>query len=383
MKFLVRFVGISMIIVALYNIWVVIDVPPTYKVLATSAVEANSIVSAGVDSGKGNLLGIQPALKPIHYANKVTLRDNLRSYMQAARARGLITPKTIVVFPEYIGSWLVAMEQKSSVYEKANLTDAMTAVITANLFKFLVAYVTVPDGVTEKDKYAAFAMKAKQIAETYDEIFSELASEFKVTIVAGSIVLPEPSINEMGKLKIERGKLYNTSVVYNPQGKIQGPLVKKIFPIDEEAGFTASGDPAQVPVFNTPSGKLAVLICADSWYPAAYAKLGTDVNMIAVPSLGAVDSVWNAPWNGYNGFKAPNDVDTTDYKKITEGEAWQKYSMGPRSVNAGIAYGMNVFFTGNMWGKQAEGRVIVLDKNDLSVLPPTTSSGRIVNQWLQ
>ncbi|MBT9485313.1 carbon-nitrogen hydrolase family protein [Sediminibacterium sp.] len=383
MKFLVRFVGISMIIVALYNLWVVIDVPPTYKVLATSAVEANSIVSAGVDSGKGNLLGIQPALQPIHYANKVTLRDNLRSYMQAARARGLITPKTIVVFPEYIGSWLVAMEQKSNVYEKANLTDAMTAVITANLFKFLVAYITVPDGVTEKDKYAAFAMKAKQIAETYDEIFSELASEFKVTIVAGSIVLPEPSINEMGKLKIERGKLYNTSVVYNPEGKIQGPLVKKIFPINEEAGFTTSGDVAQVPVFNTPSGKLAVLICADSWYPAAYTKLGTDIKMIAVPSLGAVDSVWNAPWNGYNGFKAPNDVDTSDYKKITEGEAWQKYSMGPRSVNAGIAYGMNVFFTGNMWGKKAEGRVIVLDKNDLTVLSPTTTTGRIVNQWLQ
>ena len=382
MKFLVRFVGISMIIVALYNLWVVIDVPPTYKVLATSAVEANSIVSAGVDSGKGNLLGIQPALQPIHYANKVTLRDNLRSYMQAARARGLITPKTIVVFPEYIGSWLVAMEQKSNVYEKANLTDAMTAVITANLFKFLVAYITVPDGVTEKDKYAAFAMKAKQIAETYDEIFSELASEFKVTIVAGSIVLPEPSINEMGKLKIERGKLYNTSVVYNPEGKIQGPLVKKIFPINEEAGFTTSGDVAQVPVFNTPSGKLAVLICADSWYPAAYTKLGTDIKMIAVPSLGAVDSVWNAPWNGYNGFKAPNDVDTSDYEKITEGEAWQKYSMGPRSVNAGIAYGMNVFFTGNMWGKKAEGRVIVLDQNDLSVLTPTTTTGRIVNQWL-
>ena len=73
----------------------------------------------------------------------------------------------------------------------------------------------------------------------------------------------------------------------------------------------------------------------------------------------------------------------SDYKKITEGEAWQKYSMGPRSVNAGIAYGMNVFFTGDMWGKKAEGRVIVLDKNDLSVLPPTTTTGRIVNQWLQ
>jgi Carbon-nitrogen hydrolase len=383
MKFLVRFVGISMIVVALYNLWVVVDVPPTYKVLASSSVEANSIVSAGTDSGKGNFVGIQPALTPIHYANKVTLRDNLRSYLQAAKARGLITPKTIVVFPEYIGSWLVAMEQKNSVYEKTNLTDAMTAVITANLFKFAVAYITAPKGVTEKDKYAAFAMKARQMAETYDEIFSELASEFKVTIVAGSIVLPEPSINEMGHLKIERGQLYNTSVVYNPEGKIQGPLVKKIFPINDEAGFTASGDPAQVPVFNTPSGKLAVLVCADSWYPAAYAKLGADVKMIAVPSLGAEDAVWNAPWKGYNGFKAPNDVDTTDYNQISEGDAWQKYSMGPRARNANISYGMNVFFTGNMWGKKAEGRVLILDNDSLSVLPATTTAGRIVNQWLQ
>lgn len=383
MKFLVRFLGISMIIVALYNLWVVIDVPPTYKVLATSAVEANSIVSAGTDSGKGNIVGIQPALKPIHYANKVTLRDNLRSYMQAARARGLITPKTVVVFPEYIGSWLVAMEQKTSVYEKTNLTDAMTAVITANLFKFAVAYTTAPKGVKEKDKYAAFAMKARQMSETYDEIFSELSAEFKVTIVAGSIVLPEPSINEMGHLKIERGQLYNTSVVYNPEGKIQGPLVKKIFPINDEAGFTASGDPSQVPVFTTPSGKLAVLVCADSWYPAAYAKLGADVKMIAVPSLGAVDSIWKAPWKGYNGFKAPNDVDTTDYNQISEGDAWQKYSMGPRARNANIQYGMNVFFTGDMWGKKAEGRILILDNDSLSVLPATTTAGRIVNQWLQ
>lgn len=371
-----------MIIVALYNVWVVIDVPPTFKVLATSKVDSGAIISLGNDAGQGNLLGIQPALTPIHYANKETLKDNLRSYLQAANVRGLLNNKTVVVFPEYIGSWLVAMEQKSSVYEKKNLTDAMTAVITANLFKFGVAYMTAPSGTQAKDKYAAFAMKAKPMAQTFDEIFSELAKEFKVTIVAGSIVLPEPSLDEGGKLKIERGKLYNTSIVYNPEGKIQAPLVKKIFPIDEEAGFTTAGDKNQVPVFNTPAGKLAVLICADSWYPEAYSTLGEDVKMVAVPSLGAEDAVWNAPWNGYNGFKAPADVDTSDYKKITEGEAWQKYSMGPRAGKAHIPFGMNVFFTGNMWGKKAEGRVLVLTRDALNVLPPTTDTGKIVNQWL-
>jgi len=185
MKFLVRFVGISMIIVALYNLWVVIDVPPTFKVLATTKVDSGAIVSLGNDAGQGNLLGIQPALAPIHYANKETLKDNLRSYLEAANARGLINSKTVIVFPEYIGSWLVAMEQKSSVYDKENLNDAMTAVITANLFKFGVAYFTAPSGTKAKDKYAAFAMKAKPIAQTYDEIFSELAREFKATIVAG------------------------------------------------------------------------------------------------------------------------------------------------------------------------------------------------------
>ena len=56
--------------------------------------------------------------------------------------------------------------------------------------------------------------------------------------------------------------------------------------------------------------------------------------------------------------------------------------MGPRANNVDIPFGLNVFFTGNMWGKKAEGRVLVLDKNDLSVLPATTNSGRIVNLWL-
>lgn len=121
MKFLVRFVGISMIIVALYNLWVVIDVPPTFKVLATTKEDSGAIVSLGNDAGQGNL------------------------------------------------------------------------------FKFGVAYFTAPSGTKAKDKYAAFAMKAKPIAQTYDEIFIELAREFKVTIVVGSIVLPEHSLDEDGK----------------------------------------------------------------------------------------------------------------------------------------------------------------------------------------
>ena len=155
-----------------------------------------------------------------------------------------------------------------------------------------------------------------------------------------------------------------------------------MFPIDDEQGFTASADTAQQPVFTTKAGRMAVLICADSWYPQAYSNLTNKADFVVVPSLGGKDSIWSAAWNGYNGSKAPADVDTTDYKKIAEGDAWLKYSMGNRAVQANIHEGLNVFFTGSLWEMQPQGRVLLLQNDSTTVLPPAVGKGRIVCLWL-
>lgn len=380
MKLFLRIFLVLLLGTLLYNIWILAGVPKQHIIVTRGSVPANAIVHFGADSGKGNIVGIQPQLTALNYANIPTFKESIKIYLLEAQKKNLLNEKTVVVFPEYIGTWLVAYEQKESLYQEPSIEAAMKALIMTNIVKFTTEWLTAPD-VQDKTKYAALAMKGKQAGLIYQEVFSSLAQEFKVTIAAGSIVLPEPSVSDDGKLVIKKGPLYNTAVVFNPDGKIASPLVKKIYPVQDELSFTNSGANSETPVINTPAGKMGVLVCADSWYPEAYEKITPDVKMLVVPSFGGTDSVWNAPWKGYKGFKAPADVDTTDYGKISEGAAWQKYSMGARAVKAGVHYGMNVFFSGQIWNMKAEGRVLVLNRDSLTVLPPA-SAGRIVNLWL-
>lgn len=338
-------------------------------------------VEVGIDSGKGNIIGIQPYLTATSYSTAFNFEVSLRFYFEQLKRENKLNDKSIVVLPEYIGTWLVAANEKETIYKQETIEKAMTTMVRSNLFSFLYGYLKSP--AKDKSKYAIFHLKAEKMAKQYQQVFSTLAKEYKCTIVAGSIALPDASINSIGNLQIKQGApVYNTSVVFGNDGAILPPLIKKMFPIDDEQGFTASADTAQQPVFTTKAGKMAVLICADSWYPQAYNNLTNKADFIVVPSLAGNDSVWIAPWKGYNGFTAPADVDTTDYKKISEGDAWLKYSMNNRAVQANIRQGMNVFFTGSLWDMQPQGRVLILQNDSTTVLPPALGKGRIVCLWL-
>jgi predicted amidohydrolase len=341
-----------------------------------------SYVEFGADSGRGNIIGIQPYLTAVNYSTAFNFQTSLRFYFEQLKHEKKLLPASVIVFPEYTGTWLVVANEKESIYQKPDITSAMTTMVISNLFKFGYSYFL--SNAKDKTKYAIFHMKAVQMARQYQNIFSSLAKQYNCTIVAGSIALPDASVNSTGELQIKKGgEIFNTAVVFDNTGKIIEPLVKKIFPVDDEQGFSARGKTTQQPIVQTNAGKIGLLICADSWYPEAYTNIAGKVDFIVVPSLSGKDSIWLAPWNGYNGFKAPGDVDTTDYKKITEGDAWVKYSMGKRAVQHQIHYGLNVFFTGNLWNMQPEGRALVLYNDSLTVLPPAIGKGRIVNLYLK
>lgn len=348
--------------------------------------EQVSIVTASFghpESADGNIIGIQPYLTAINYANEASFYQQLLPYLAEAKGKGYISSHTIVVFPEYIGSWLVAANEKTRVYNPdLTITDALTLQVSSNLFRFIPAYLK--SSSADKTKEALFRMKQTEIAGIYQSVFSRLAKEFGITIVAGSAVLADPSVSDAGGIIIGNGKLFNTAAVFGTDGKVLSPLIKKIFPISDEQGFTCAADTNQSPVFNTPAGRLAVLVCADSWFPAAYQNLAGQADVIAIPSLGGVDSIWTASWNGYNGFPAPADVDTlADYHHITEGDAWAKYAMARRAPAAGIHNGMNVFFSGRLWDMQPEGRVLTLENDSLHISSAAIREGRITNLWFK
>lgn len=331
-------------------------------------LELAHVLRVGPVGAKGNLVGIQPWMVPADYASEARFRDKMAGYFQAARAEGLLTERSVVVLPEYLGTWLVAVGEKREVYEADTVQEAMTVLVASNLLGFATSLKDARGQDRVKD--ALFRMKAPAMAATYQRVFAALADEHDVTVVAGSIVLPEPTIEDGQLVPGERGPLYNVSVVYGPDGRAQEPLVKKVFPIDDEKPFTRAARASELPTFETPAGRLGVLICADSWYPGTYETLAErGADLVAVPSFLGGDGSWGQPWRGYNGARAPLDVDDKDKERLTEGEAWLKYALAGRMSTARARYGLNVFLRGRLWDLGSDGITVARARDEVFTGP--------------
>jgi len=345
----------------------------------------------GKNNGKGNVIALSPYLHTYDFSSQEAFYNMLQYYFSFARRRKLLDDSTVVVLPEYIGTWLVVANEKRSVYADTSLEEGMKTLVFSNIVKFGSAYCKAT--AKDKAKEAVFRMKADKMADIYQKIFSRLAKEFHVTIVAGSIVLPNPSA-ENGKLKIDQsGKLYNVTAVFDVNGNILSPLTKKHFPIEEEKSFTCKAEKEQQPVNKTRSGNLAVLICADAWYPQNYQTLSDKtIDILAVPSYVSGNNAWSKKWKGYNGASTPTDVNKTDIGKISEYEAWIKYAMVARARKANIKTGVNTFLRGDLWNLGSDGHTLITTSKYMKPLntpfvyegkDKEAGMGSLINVWLE
>jgi len=368
---------IAFLCITIYFLWANIGigstVPQTFRLDVTEAY--------GDSSSKGNLVGVQAFMEPIDYASEENFSKKIRFYLEEGRKKNwLISNKTIIVFPEYIGTWLVTLNEKENIYNTPKIESGLQTMVLRNAGKFLKTYLSAPAEVKDKVKYSVFAMKAPAIAKVYQQVFSALAKEYQVTIVAGSVLLPEPSVKN-GVLKTEKGQLYNTSVVFEPNGQINPSLIKKAFPTADELGFICPIKPKEIPVFETSVGRMGVLICADAWFSDAYKVLkNKGVDFVITPSYSNGVGYWQKPWSGYSGAETPEDA-KVDVGNISLGEAWVKYAMGTRAKQeAGVNKGINVFLQGNLWDLGADGSTIVL--SDSARATPYIGKSAIINLWL-
>ncbi len=268
-----------------------------------SDISTDTSIDVGSDQGRGNLVGVQPCVVAEDYASETAFRARMAGYLEAAERAGWLNPRSVVVFPEYTGTWLVAADEAPSVYHAASSAQAMRTLALRRPFAFLKTWLS----SAENDRLTAslFRLKAAPAAGIYQRVFGGLARQFGVSIVAGSILLPEPGVQD-GVVTPGSGRLYNVSAVFQPDGRAHPRLVRKAFPISSEQPFISAGRVEDLPVFDTPAGRLGVLVCADSWFPAAYLAIQpARVDMIAVPSYISSNDAWDQPWQGYNGAQAP------------------------------------------------------------------------------
>jgi predicted amidohydrolase len=339
----------------------------------------DDLTSFGQDTGHGNLLGVQTAMLPEDYASPEALYAKLAGYLAVAADKGWLRPDTIVIFPEYIGAWLVAVRQKRSVYQAQTIDGALRTLVLANLVRFLRARVRARG--QDKIRDTVFRMQASRMAAAYQQVFGLLARTHPATIVAGSIILPEPQVIN-GQLSPGNGPLQNCAFVFHSDGSLDSQITRKVFPIRSEQPFLAAALPGQLPVYQTPAGRLGVLVCADSWYPQTYqafAKQGA--KLLAVPAYLSPDGIWDQPWAGYSGHSAPPEVDPADIGQISEGQAWLKYSLAGRMQTSGAVTGMQVFLRGRIWDLGSDGHAIAVTPHGVYEAAHI-QGGALVNCWI-
>lgn len=161
---------------------------------------------------------------------------------------------------------------------------------------------------------------AEEIPGKTTRFLSECAKDSDIVLVGGSVYEKSGS------------HLYNTSVIFAPDGKMMGIYRKTHIPHDPmyfEQDYFENGD-SGYKVFDTPFCRIAVLICYDQWFPeAARSAALAGAQMIFYPTaIGTVKGVeqaegnWQEAWeNVMRGHAIANCVPVAAANRVgSEGE---------------------------------------------------------------
>ncbi|WP_224245417.1 carbon-nitrogen hydrolase family protein [Hyalangium gracile] len=175
---------------------------------------------------------------------------------------------------------LIAAAQMVSTADKAHNLEAATRLVrqAAGLGARLV-------GLPENFSWMGSEPDRPSAAESLDgptlSRMAQLARELRITLLAGSVL-------EAGA---PGGRLYNTSVLFGPQGERLAVYRKMhLFDVDVGDGATYQESAAVAPgtevvAANTELGRLGLSVCYDLRFPELYRRLSRDgATLLAVPA---------------------------------------------------------------------------------------------------
>lgn len=132
--------------------------------------------------------------------------------------------------------------------------------------------VVLPESITAIGNGLTYAKAAESIPGPCSDYFSGLAKQYKLHLVVGLV---------------ERDKhlVFNVALLFGPDGGLIGKYRKVALPRTEiEAGITPG---EEYPVFDTPLGKIGMMVCYDGFFPEVARKLSLNgAEIIAFPVAG-------------------------------------------------------------------------------------------------
>lgn len=252
------------------------EVPPSHY-LADLRSEPLDQVEQG--EPRARLLGIRPLLFPSDYRNPTALRLKLGAALDKARSLGLLGEHSVVALPDHIGTWLLLRDEKPEVYAARSFAEAQPRLAFNHPLLFLRSQL-------QGQAFAETLLrnKAEQMADDYQQLFSGLAREYRITLAAGSLLLPEPRL-DAGQLRVGNGPLYSFGLVFDANGQVVGAPFRSPWP-EQQTG-------ASVQILDLPQGQLQIRRNRDQGHPLTQVSLLAE-SLVSVP-LFIRGHLWPAP----------------------------------------------------------------------------------------
>ncbi|HOK55288.1 MAG TPA: carbon-nitrogen hydrolase family protein [Armatimonadota bacterium] len=310
-----------------------------------------------------HVIGISPFLTQWDYMTESAFLHNIESITELALADFPPEDQKLIVYPEHIGTWFSVLGEPEEVIAAKSLAQALTIACSQpdrkRAIESLLPLIAADDPIITYSR-ATLLLKAQIMLETYVKIFAGLAKKHNAYIVAGSILAPEFVIGNDSRITITGQKIYNTSIVFNPEGK---PIafINKIHLVSSEQFLAVPGNKNDLKTAQTALGEIGVMICADGWYADTY-EAYSSADILVQPSYLDPLEKWTLPWQ--KGIGATNGDE-----KLTEGEAWKKYSLEGRFSATNARVGVNVFMHGRIWDVNVGGRAFIIHRNSLDETP--------------
>ncbi len=300
----------------------------------------------GSDRKYGNIVSMQVYLRSQDFAKAEWWSERIEELLKAGKAANIYDRKTIIIFPEHVGTGLVLLDEKESVFDNDSWKSAMDVMITKHSEELTshLEYSKKPAAKWE----AAIRFKSQKMADVYTSTFSKLAKEYNVPILGGSIILPSPRVVR-GTLVVDpQGPLYNVAVPFSAEGKVMDPLIRKTLITDDEALLVDAGELNQDRTWIVPGWKVGVFIGQEVFNTQLYEKLkGKPLDGLVSPSV-------SFPALSKEYLK--NYIQDESFLSMSENEIWEKFGLTKHIKETRAVESVQVFLHGSFFNEKTSGR---------------------------
>ncbi len=186
---------------------------------------------------------------------------------------------TLVVFPEYLGSYLSYVPfYWKEVEHEAKVTGAYARIVEKNKERLDESAGQDPSAVAKRLLFIEHALETEH---AYTDIFSSLSRQHGAYVLAGSLCIPEmdDSPHRGGRIIVDDTKVYNQSYLYGPSGLCASRVAKVNLPPGEDQ--LLDGAPrSNLIASQTRIGRIGIGLCWDGYHHRtieSYEAQGTDI----------------------------------------------------------------------------------------------------------